>query len=251
MITVPESGRLIAFCGIDGPASRSLVARLDQENVIPGAVFLHKARKSSLNLVSKHGARDEAGNQNWARGDFAENAAAASSVDFLHHYDTVIAPRLARRMARVRSLRAVLRSLQSWRRHSSSRARSFQSDCARPDWLVFVDSPVEVVLQRIAARGGPSEDEQPAAIRCHREAYLSLLNNRRTCQHCFWKIPGTSNKPTQTLRQHVEHVISSWTNNRFDHDVLLVLRGRPGLGHVIPGLAIGARLRTAVTKWRS
>ena len=210
MIAAPETGRLIAFCGIDGAGKSSLVARLDEENVIPGASFLHKVRKTSLNLVSKYGVRDEAGKQNWARGPFAENAAAASTIDFLHHYDTVIAPRLAAGEWLVCDRYALCYDAYNLGVGTDFRLPEVFKQLRRPDWLVFVDAPVEVVLERIAARGGPSDDEQPAAIRCQREGYFSLLAEQNDVPTLILENAGDFEQAYVTLRRHVENVISSW-----------------------------------------
>jgi thymidylate kinase len=94
-MTGGRRGRLIAFCGIDGAGKSSLIRRLADEEAIAGAVYLRNRRRTTMNVVIEYGPCDEEGRRDWAQGPFAENVAAAAAIDFLHHYDREIAPRLA------------------------------------------------------------------------------------------------------------------------------------------------------------
>lgn len=180
-----QRGQLIAFCGIDGAGKTSLIARLEQDGVIPGAVYLRKERKTSINLVVEYGLNDESGGQNWAQGPFAENAATATALDFLHHYDKNIAPRLAAGELLVCDRYALCYEAYMYAVGAEFPFPGIFKRLRRPDLLIYVDVPVEVVIRRFQMRGGATEDEQPEVMRRYRGAYLTLLPEQKKSSDTF------------------------------------------------------------------
>lgn len=203
-------GRLIAFCGIDGAGKSSLVRRLADEKAIAGAVYLHKERKTTTNAVIEYGESDESGWHDWSQGPFAENVAAATSIDFLHHYEREIAPRLAQGKLLVCD-RYVL-CYDAFLRAVGSRFRlgGIFERLHRADLLVYVDASVETVVKRYEARGGASEDEHPEAIRRFRESYLAIIGERPSDDTFVLSNEGTFEQAYEAVRRRIDEQVARW-----------------------------------------
>lgn len=205
-----QRGRLIAFCGIDGAGKTSLIARLEQDGAIPGAVYLRKERKNSINLVVEYGLSDESGGQSWAEGAFAENAATATAFDFLHHYQENIAPRLAAGELLVCDRYAFCYEAYIHAVGSEFRFPGIFERLRRPDLLIYVDAPVEVVIRRFQLRGGATEDEQPEVMRRYRAAYLALLpEQEKTTDTFVVENTGTFEETYAVIKGRINDFLSS------------------------------------------
>lgn len=203
-------GRLIAFCGIDGAGKSSLVRTLAEEGAIEGAVYLHKERKTTTNAVVEYGLSDETGWHDWSHGPFAENVAAATAIDFLHHYEREIAPRLADGQLLVCD-RYVL-CYEAFLRAVGSRFRlgGIFERLHPPDLLIYVDASIETVVRRYEGRGGASEDEQPEAIRRFREAYLEIIEERPSEATFVLSNEGTFEEAYDAVRRRVDEQVARW-----------------------------------------
>lgn len=208
--SAPLSGRLIAFCGIDGAGKSSLVDRLERDGAVGGAVFLRKARKTTVNLVTEYGPTDEGGRRNWIEGPFAENAAAATAIDFLHHYDEQVAPRLAAGEWVVCDRYALCYEAYLLAVGSRFRFGNIFGRLRRPDLLIYVDAPVTVVVQRHRLRGGATEDEHPEVMRRYRAAYLSLLDAPDDGSTFILNNEGPFEQTYEHLRRRVGAQVSRW-----------------------------------------
>ena len=206
----PEGGRLITFCGIDGAGKSSLVNRLEQDRVVGDATYLRKAWKTTVNLVTEYGPTDECGRHNWVEGPFAENAAAATALDFLHHYDEEIAPRLAAGCRVVCDRYALCYEAYLLAVGSRFRFGGIFERLRRPDLLVYVDASAEVVAERQAMRGGATEDEHPEVMRRYREAFLSLLKTQDYASAFVLNNEVPFEESYEQLRRRVEAQVAQW-----------------------------------------
>jgi dTMP kinase len=167
-------GRLIAVCGIDGAGKSSLVAQV-AARLGPPVLAVRKDVRDAVERFERHAPPDAGDPDRWSGGPFAQCVAAASALDFLRHYERVIAPALA-----AGHLVLADRYAPCYRAYLRA-TRTPLDDAAPfaglpvPDLSVLVDVPVEVAVARHWARGGPSPDETPAVLTAVRGAYHALV----------------------------------------------------------------------------
>jgi thymidylate kinase len=167
---------MIAFCGIDGSGKSSIISKVRESGAFSKAKYLKKLNQDNLALVKKYHFRRFNSGLDWIDSEFAQSAAVATCLDFMHYYDQEVAPLIGEKDYIFFDRYSLCYSAYLKATGSKFDADNLFRSIKMPTLLFFIDVPIDVAVTRHHKRGGPSEDEHPAVMQKFREAYLELLD---------------------------------------------------------------------------
>lgn len=170
-----QSGRLIAFCGVDGVGKSSLVAALGREPELAGALLLKKQGSPNLDALQRSFRRDRGDWHDWNDGSFARAASIGAAMEFLHHNDTQIMPALEQDRLVICDRHAICYAGYLASTGAELSHDDFFHSVRRPDLLFLIEVSADELSRRLEGRGGAGEDENPVLSLRLRAAYHQLL----------------------------------------------------------------------------